>query len=201
MRSFRGPASRSIVRVAAQWLVVTMLLDACAPAVLERGERAAEPAAPVQAFEVTGRLSARHGSDAVAANFRWRHAGENDQLELVSPFGQTIAQLSGDSAQARLQSADGRVATASDWTTLTEQGLGWPLPVQGLAFWIQGAARPGTAFSVETGDDGRTSVLRQDGWTIVYPSYAQTRAGAWRPSRVNLSYPEVELRLAIDAWE
>lgn len=178
-----------------------MLLSACAPTMLERGEHGAEPAAALQAFEVTGRLSARHGSDAVAANFRWRHAGENDQMELVSPFGQIIAELSGDLAQVRLQAADGRVSTAGDWTTLTEQGLGWPLPVEGLAFWIQGAARPRTAFSVETGDDGRVAVLRQDGWTIVYPSYAQTSAGTWRPSRVNLSYPEVELRLAIDAWD
>lgn len=198
MRRFRGSASRL---AAAQWLVVTMLLDACAPTVLERGEYGAAPAAALEAFEAAGRLSARHGSEAVAANFHWRHAGEHDQMELVSPFGQTIALLSGDSAQVQLQSADGRVTTASDWTTLTEQGLGWPLPVQGLAFWIQGAARPGSTFSVEPGEDGRTAVLRQDGWTIVYPSYAQTGAGAWRPTRVDLSYPDIELRFAIDAWQ
>ncbi len=77
-------------------------------------------------------------------------------------------------AQVQLQTADGRVSTAGDWTALTEQGLGWPLPVQGLAFWIQGAARPGAPLAVEAGDDGRTAVLRQDGWTIVYQAYAQT---------------------------
>lgn len=199
----RGAASRSIVRAAAaaQWLAAAVLLGACVPVGLERGEQGVVPAAALSVFQVAGRLSVRHGSDAVAASFRWRHAGESDELELASPFGQTVAMLSGDSAQVQLQAADGRVSTASDWTALTEQGLGWPLPVQGLGFWIQGAARPGTPFSVEAGNDGRVGVLRQDGWTIVYQAYAQTAEGAWRPSRVTLSYPDVELRIAIDAWQ
>ena len=101
----------------------------------------------------------------------------------------------------RLRAADGRVSTAEDWGALTEQGLGWPLPVQGLSFWIQGSSRPGTAFTVEAGDDGRVAVLRQDGWTIVYQSYAPTAAGRWRPSRLTLTYPDVELRIAIDRWQ
>jgi outer membrane lipoprotein LolB len=195
-----GAASRAIVRAAAsaQWLAVAMLLAACVPAALER---AGAPPAAGAVFEVAGRLSARHGNEAVAASFRWSHAGERDELELASPLGQTLARLSGDVAQARLQTADGRVSTASDWSALTEQGLGWPLPVQGLAFWIQGTARPGATSVVEAGDDGRAAVLRQDGWTIVYQGYAQTADGTWRPSLVTLSYPDVELRIAIDRWQ
>lgn len=156
---------------------------------------------PVQTvFEASGRLSARHGSDALAANFHWRHEGERDELELVSPLGQTVALLTGDAANARLQASDGRVLTAGSWTKLTEQGLGWPLPVDGLKYWIQGVARAGVAFSAEAGDDGRAAVLRQDGWTIVYQAYVET-GGSYRPSRLTASYPEVELRLAIDQWQ
>lgn len=196
----RGAASRSILFVAAQALAVTVLLAACVPSGLQHGEPIAAAAARAN-FEAAGRMSVRHGSDALAASFRWRHAGESDELELASPLGQTVALLSGDSAQVRLQAADGRVSTASDWTALTEQGFGWPLPVQGLAFWIQGTSRPGAPFSVEAGEDGRVAVLRQDGWTIVFPAYTQTAAGAWLPSRLTLSYPDVELRIAIDDWQ
>ena len=167
---------------------------------LERGQPAVAPVVPLTAFEVSGRLSVRHGSAAVAAGFRWRHAGERDELELSSPLGQTVAALSGDAAQVQLQTADGRVLTASDWGALTEQGLGWPLPVQGLSFWIQGSSRPGASFSAEAGDDGRVAVLRQDGWTVVYQGYVQTADLSWRPSRLTLSYPDVELRIAIDRW-
>jgi outer membrane lipoprotein LolB len=146
-------------------------------------------------------LSARHGGDALTVNFRWHHASRRDELELASPLGQTVAVLSGDASNVRLQAADGRVLTASDWSALTVQGLGWPLPVDGLAFWIQGAPRPGSAFGTETGDDGRVALLRQDGWTIVYHAYTQAATSGSRPARMTLSYPDVELRIAVDSWQ
>jgi outer membrane lipoprotein LolB len=206
MRGFRGAVFRSILRAAAaaQWLGVAAFLAACAPAPLQRaGPVGASPAVQAQAaFEVSGRLSARHGSAAVAASFRWSHSGERDALELASPFGQTLALLSGDASEVRMQAADGRVLTAADWTALTQQGLGWPLPVQGLAFWIQGTARPGAPSTVEAASDGRLTLLRQDGWTIVYQSYAQAPEDASRPVLVTLTYPDdVELRVAIDRWQ
>jgi outer membrane biogenesis lipoprotein LolB len=43
-------------------------------------------------------------------------------------------------------------------------------------------------------------VLRQDGWTIVYLAFGQDENGVSRPARMVLSYPDVELRLAVDAW-
>jgi len=181
-------------------LAAALALGACAPLALERpAPSAAFP--PATAFDVSGRLSVRHGSDALAASFGWQHARQRDELELTSPLGQTLAVLSGDSEQVQLRASDGRVLTAADWTALTERGLGWPLPVEGLASWIQGASRPGTTFSVETGADGRPALLRQDGWTIVYQDYMQTDAHTWRPSRLTLSYPDVELRIAIDRWQ
>ena len=95
---------------------------------------------------------------------------------------------------------DGRVSMASDWSALTAQGLGWPLPVDGLAFWVQGAPRPGSAFSTEPDDGGRVALIRQDGWTIVYHAYTQVGIADWRPARMTLSYPDVELRIAVDSW-
>jgi outer membrane lipoprotein LolB len=203
MRGFRDAASLSIVRAAAaaHYLALAALLAACVPASLERAGSVVAPPAAQAAFEVAGRLSVRHGSDAVTANFRWQHASEQDELELASPLGQTIAWLSGEPSRVRLQAADGRVSTAGDWTALTTQGLGWPLPVEGLSFWIQGSPRPGSPSATETGDDGRVAVLRQDGWTIVYNAYASPDEAAGRPSRVTLSYPGVELRIAIDRWQ
>lgn len=197
----RGLALAALLRArrAVTLPALALLLGACAPATLERPSPSAPPAAAV--FDVSGRLSVRHGPDALAAGFRWSHADEHDELELTSPLGQTVALLSGDATQVQLRAADGRVSTAQDWSALTEQGLGWPLPVRGLSSWIQGASRPGTASTVEAGDDGRVVVLRQDGWTIVYQSYAPTASGLWRPSRLTLSYPDVELRIAIDRWQ
>ena len=193
-----GRAFQRRLRTAAP-AVAFAALSACTPAAIDRQREATLPAVE-SSFEVTGRLSARHGEDAFAGSFRWRHAADRDELSLVSPTGQTVALLSGDSQGVRLQAANGRIETAGSWTALTERGLGWRLPVDGLAFWIQGAPRSGTPFAVEAGEDGRASVLRQDGWTIVYQAYAPADAAVPRPARLTLSYPDVELRLAVDSW-
>jgi outer membrane biogenesis lipoprotein LolB len=73
--------------------------------------------------------------------------------------------------------------------------------VDGLKYWIQGAPRADSPFTAEPGDDGKVAVLRQDGWTIVYQGYVQTAAEVWRPSRMTATYPDIELRLAIDRWQ
>ena len=177
------------------------MLSACAPVALERPTDFGSTPAAQASFDIGGRLSARHGDEALAANFHWRHASGRDELDLASPLGQALASLSGDGTNVSLRTADGRVATAGDWSALTSQGLGWPLPVEGLAFWIQGVPRPGSRSDAETGADGRISLLRQDGWTIVYLAFAQTPTGDRRPSRMTLSYPDVEVRIAIDTWQ
>jgi outer membrane lipoprotein LolB len=197
------PARRSLVSVGAtlQALATAAVLAACAPVALERATSVGAAAVVQGSFHITGRLSARHGGDALTANFHWRHASGHDELELASPLGQSVASLSSEAGNVTLQTADGRVATARDWSALTAQGLGWPLPVEGLAFWIQGASRPGSRSDIETGGDGRVAVLRQDGWTIVYQAFTQDAAGDWRPARMTLSYADVELRIAIDTWQ
>jgi outer membrane lipoprotein LolB len=165
------------------------------------------PATPVVfpptrgSFEAAGRLSVRHGTDALTANYRWRHDGDRDELDLASPLGQTIARLSGGRDGVELRTADGRVVTGTDWSALTARSLDWSLPVDGLAFWIQGAPRAGVPFASEPTADGTLGVLRQDGWTIVYQSFASDAAGVVRPTRMTLSYPDLELRLVVDSWQ
>jgi outer membrane lipoprotein LolB len=196
-----GGAPVRLPRALFQMWALTFAMAACTPGALRQDAVEAKFVTPATSFEATGRLSARHGTEAFSASFRWHHDGEHDELEFASPLGQTVAILSGDAQGVRLQSADRRTLTAADWGALTEQGLGWRLPVDGLAFWIQGAPRSGAPFSAEAGEDGRAAVLRQDGWTIVYLAYAADENAVSRPSRMTLSYPDVELRLAVDSWQ
>ena len=156
-------------------------------------------APPRQSFELSGRIAAHYASSAFAANFRWQHDGQRDAFELASPFGQTLARLTGDDSGVELATADGRIERAAGWAALTERGLGWPLPVSGLAFWVQGAPREGAPFALDLDENREPSLLRQDGWTIAYQAFASTPDGARRPARMTLSYADVELRLVIDS--
>jgi outer membrane lipoprotein LolB len=92
---------------------------------------------------------------------------------------------------------DGRTIEAADWEALTVRTLGAPVPVRGLASWVRGVAHRSTPHSVERDALGRASLLRQDGWEIVY-AYA---GESLRPLRLQLSYVDTELRLVIDNWD
>lgn len=152
------------------------------------------------AFTVEGRLSARHGSDAFAANFRWTHAPAFDELDLTTPLGQGIAEIRGDANAHRVEvrAADGRTDTATDWATLTERALGAPLPVDGLAAWMQGLPLPATAHRRERDASGRVVALAQDGWQVDY-GYAD--ASATRPARLKLAREGIEVRIVVERWD
>ncbi len=197
MRTLPAGARRLAAATAA---VATLVLASCAtqPAVApQQGFDAALVEAP---FTAGGRLSARHGADAVAVQFRWRHAPPRDELVVMSPLGQTLAELTGDASAQRVEvrTSDGRQDSAADWTTLTARVLGFPLPVAGLAAWLRAMPRPGAPYTIEPDRDGRAGVLRQDGWEIVY-DYPD--AAALRPSRLRVSYPEFEIRIVVDTWQ
>ncbi len=93
-----------------------------------------------------------------------------------------------------LRGSDGRREAASDWAALTERALGVPLPVAGLVAWIVAAPRADSAYSIEPDASGRTLVLRQDGWEIVY-AYADDDAKL--PARLQLSQADIEVRIAV----
>ena len=149
---------------------------------------------PDASFEIAGRLSARRGDDGVAASYRWRHQPAFDEFVFASPMGGSLARLSGVPGSVRLERTDGGVAEAGDWQTLASEVLGAPLPVDGLAWWVRASPRPGSAFRAEPDASGRLSVLRQDGWEIVYAYRGSDR----RPARLTLAFADVELRLVVD---
>jgi len=180
---------------------LALLLGACAAV----GPReAANPAAGsvlAAPFDIDGRLSARRGSEGGAAGFSWVHRGASDEIDLVTPLGQTLARLTGDAAGARAQWPDGRTVEARDFDALTERILGVGVPVQGLVAWLRGLARPGSPASVERDAQGRPSLLRQDGWEIAY-RYADSAAA--RANALDLRYADAEatsVRILIDRWQ
>ena len=181
------------MRIAA--IACALALGACATVPAPAPIGAPEPAVDAP-FDVSGRLSAKRGSEGAAANFDWTHAPSRDVIALATPMGTTLARLERDASGATLVRPDRPPERAPDVSTLADRVLALPLPVESLAWWIRGVPHPGSAHAMERDASGRASVLRQDGWAIVY-SYAE---GATRPRVVIASYPELEVRVVVDEW-
>lgn len=171
---------------------------ALAVALLALAACAELPRAPAEGyeFELTARFAASYRNEAASGNLQWRHHAARDEVMLSSPFGQGLARISRDGESVILVAGDDKRYSAADAETLTEQVLGFRLPLRGLADWVR--ARPATdaPAQAEYAQDGRLLSLEQHGWRIEYMAYEGIQ-----PKRLKLIYPGLELRLAITEWK
>ena len=171
---------------------------ALAAALLALAACAELPRAPGESyeFELTARFAASYRNEAASGNLQWRHRAAHDEVMLSSPFGQGLARISRDGESVVLVAGDDKRYSAADAETLTEQVLGFRLPLRGLTDWVR--ARPATdaPAQAEYAQDGRLLSLEQHGWRIEYMAYEGIQ-----PKRLKLIYPGLELRLAITEWK
>jgi outer membrane lipoprotein LolB len=149
-------------------------------------------------FELSGRIAVRYDDKASSGNVAWRHGARGDEMLITSPFGQGIARIVRADGKVTLTTSDDRRYRADDAESLTEQVLGFRLPLKGLADWVRGRPEPGRAAQTRYDSSGRLVELEQSGWRIDYLGY---EAGSKLPSRLKLTYPGLELRLAINEWQ
>jgi outer membrane lipoprotein LolB len=169
--------------------VATALLGACAsvPAPVPRAGE----------FAVVGRVAVRYGDEAASGRVAWRHSDADDDLVISTPLGQGIAEITRREGVYTLVSSDRQRFTASDPERLTEQALGYALPLEGLPDWLRGRAQPGVP--AESRFDGpRLAELRQQGWTIEYLAYEEDGR---LPKRLRITRGALDIRLAIEEWQ
>jgi len=163
-----------------------------------------EPVADVASvnFELMGRVSAKNREHGFSGGVRWRHTNEDDEIHFLSPFGQIVAQIQRNQDVVLLTTSEQKIYRATDVENLTEQVLGWRLPLLGLQYWVRGVNSPTTKSEIDLDIDGRIIAIRQDGWEIVYSSYFPSQLiQAPRPRALVLKRSDIKIKLVIDNWE
>jgi outer membrane lipoprotein LolB len=163
------------------------------------GGPAPAPERVANAFAIDGRVAVRYGEESLSGRIAWTHAPDRDDLRLASPLGNQLAEIVRDPGGVTLtDSAQSRFG-APDVETLTEQRLGWRLPLGGLIDWVR--ARPGVGGDAQRDGAGRLTRLREAGWDIAF-DYADDTARL--PRRLIMGYDRserpLEIRLVIDNW-
>ena len=147
-------------------------------------------------FDLSGRLAARYGDESFSANLAWRHARNADEMLITTALGQGVARIVREGESVTLTTAEPREYRAADAEELTEQVLGFRVPLAGLAEWVRGRPSTESPATAEYAPDGRLLSLQQGGWSIEFVEYEGKL-----PSRMRLAYPGIELRLAISQWK
>ncbi|MFH2140160.1 MAG: lipoprotein insertase outer membrane protein LolB [Pseudomonadota bacterium] len=176
-------------------VLLSLLLSACAttPTVVQR------PVAVDAPFVINGRIAVIQPERRDSAGLRWTHDAASDEVLLLAPLGQVVARITSGKQGVTLE-AEGKTHVAQDAETLTQDLLGWQLPLSGLRYWIAALPAPDGEFLREQDAAGRISILYQQGWTIRYTRYAGEGRDAL-PLRLSLQRAGMEVRVLIDEWE
>jgi outer membrane lipoprotein LolB len=157
-----------------RWALLALVLAACAG--IERSS------IDKPEFDLAGRIAARYRDESFSGNLAWRHASSADEMLISTALGQGVARIIREGEAVTLTTAEPREYKAADAEALTEQVLGFRVPLAGLAQWVQGLPAP---------------ELESRGWKVEYQEYDAQR----RPKRLRVTYPGLELRLAIAEWK
>lgn len=151
-------------------------------------------------FALTGRIGVQTDGKGFSGGLNWQHNEAVDAIALYSPLGGQVARILKTANQVTLEDAKGNTISAADTETLTQNALGWQLPLAGLADWSLGRPTNSPIMASTWNEQGYLSTLKQDGWEIEYQNYTQQN-GFTLPSKITLRSDKVNLKLLVESWE
>lgn len=156
--------------------------------------------ANISQFGIKGRIGVQTAAKGFSGSMQWQHQPGQNEIALFSPLGSQVAAISQTRDAVSLVTSDNKRYEAPDAETLTEQNLGWRLPMSGLPDWVLGRPNTHAITAVQWDEAGRLVKLSQDQWDIEYSQY--TTSGAYQlPTRVTLRNPHrLTLKLIIQEW-
>ncbi|WP_295803702.1 lipoprotein insertase outer membrane protein LolB [uncultured Microbulbifer sp.] len=162
-----------------------------------------QSAAALLRWEANGKLGVRSPRENGSANMTWQQANSNYRIHLSGPLGAGATLISGSPTGVSLQRGSDPAVFAADPSELTEQIMGWPLPVGEMFYWVRGLPAPGAVAGKQTNAQGLLQSLTQAGWQLRFSDYQ--KVGAYLlPTRIkaatNQAAGPVNVTLVIKEW-
>jgi outer membrane lipoprotein LolB len=192
-------------------VLLTAILAGCAS-----GGHLSNPNAAAIAYrdtiDLSGRLIVNYQKDgqpqSINGNFTWAQRPGQVDVALNSQLGQTVAAITVTPTSATLTQSGRAPRTAKDIDGLTQQALGWSLPVAGLADWLQGYATDASGKRIAA-SPANNSIFTNDGWRLRFAEWQDGPKGATgalpriiqaeRSATANTE--ELAIRIAVDPVE
>jgi len=187
-------------------LLQALILSGCAPLQpLPPGtppaayEQYAQSVASIRTFALHGRIAVLTEKKGFSGSMRWHHHGEGDEIGFYSPIGTQLGLISAGLDGVTLTTSDKKTYSAADAETLTQDSLGWSLPMTGLSDWVLGRPSPGEAQILAWDAAGHILHMHQNGWDIEYPQYMEAD-GRQLPNKIVMKSQKLDLKLVVEQW-
>ncbi len=155
----------------------------------------------IDQFQLKGRIGVQTDTKGFSGSTQWQHTADQDTVALFSPLGSQAASITRTTEKVSLMTSDNKYYEATDAETLTEQNLGWRLPMRGLSDWVLGRPNQEAVEASQWDDAGRLVKLKQDGWEIEYSQYIGVNQYQL-PTRITLrNASRLTLKLIVQQWQ
>jgi outer membrane lipoprotein LolB len=162
------------------------------------------PADQLNQWDLTAKFSVSTDKGTESGSIRWILNADEERLDVLSPTGSVVAQLTMTESEARLKTDD-EETVAKDAETLFRDVMDISLPVNALRYWVRGLDAPDLPLEgVEKDSEGRITELAQDGWQLAYNGNISIESGTHRfevPRRLTATRGEIEIRWASTEWQ
>lgn len=165
--------------------------------------------ANLKKYALKGRLGVVTAKQGFSGGIEWQHQSSNNQannnqasvdnIDVYSPVGGKIANINKNANEVTMTDQKGNSTRANDAESLTENMLGFQLPLSGLSDWAIGRPTASNIEAAKWDEQGYLTSLKQDGWDISYENYSENN-GYNLPNKVILKSEKVNLKLIIEKW-
>ena len=153
-----------------------------------------------QSWSLEGRLAISDESDGGSGFLSWQQQPGSSRMDFHGALGRGAWRLLAGADGAELEFADGRQYRADSIDELLRAQVGWPVPVDALAWWVRGLAAPGELQQRILDAEGRLSLLQQDGWRIEFGRYDMV-GGEAMPAKMTARQQDRTVKLAVRKWK
>jgi len=156
--------------------------------------------AGIETFSLQARIAVQTEGKGFSGRLHWQHNANQDEIALFSPLGGQVARMQKNVDGVTLTDANGNTQTAVNAESLTQNLLGWRLPLQGLADWSLGQPHSTPIQALSLDERGLITSLKQDDWLISYDQYSE-KNGHLLPSKIVLRSKNLTLKILIEEWD
>ncbi|MCH9799323.1 MAG: lipoprotein insertase outer membrane protein LolB [Betaproteobacteria bacterium] len=154
----------------------------------------------IEQFALTGRLGVMTNPKGFSGRVAWQHTPDKDNIDVFSPLGGKVANIIKTNEEVVLTNSKDEHIAAPDTETLTEETLGFRLPLNGLSYWALGRpSNTGLVEYVTWDENGRINQLKQNDWDIQYLDY-EVNEGYFLPKKIVLRTDELIIKLIVEKW-
>jgi outer membrane lipoprotein LolB len=151
-------------------------------------------------WQLRGKLGVRSSNSASTANLQWLQQQQAFSLKLSGPLGTGTLTAEGDYRTIEVKQGDKTFRGKP--STIGQQLLGLPLPVDAFGWWAKGLPSPTLSPPTKLLMDfqGNPTYFEQAGWQLSFSKFQMTQ-GYYLPRKLSGQMGDLSFKLMISAWQ